>query len=214
VGEAGAIPTGALFAQAVEDALQGTGVEIGEIPLSPGRLFTLVEEAKRSGPRAPAATRTGRTLVLSGTREFAGTPDDIYALLLDPEVIASTMPGTQRLERMGDRYEGALRIGIGPISAAKFGLVVRVSHQLPPESYRMDIEARGAPGFVTGVANVLLAPGAPGHTRMDYRAELRLGGTLAAVGQRMLDSVSKVMSAQGLKALERAVRARSDGGMP
>jgi CO/xanthine dehydrogenase Mo-binding subunit len=42
VGEAGAIPTGAAFAQAVEDALSGSGVEVTEIPLSPGRLFELM----------------------------------------------------------------------------------------------------------------------------------------------------------------------------
>ncbi len=46
VGEAGAIPTGALFAQAVEDALSGTGLEILEMPLSPSRLFELVREAE------------------------------------------------------------------------------------------------------------------------------------------------------------------------
>ena len=47
VGEAGCIPTGALFAQAVEDALAGFGVEITEIPLSPNRLFELIEAAKK-----------------------------------------------------------------------------------------------------------------------------------------------------------------------
>jgi CO/xanthine dehydrogenase Mo-binding subunit len=46
VGDAGAIPTGALFAQAVEDALAGTGVEITEIPLSPSRLFELLARAR------------------------------------------------------------------------------------------------------------------------------------------------------------------------
>ena len=46
VGEAGAIPTGALFAQAVEDALAGSGLEICEIPLSPNRLFELMHQAR------------------------------------------------------------------------------------------------------------------------------------------------------------------------
>jgi carbon-monoxide dehydrogenase large subunit len=49
VGEAGAIPTGAAFAQAVEDALSGTGVEITEIPLSPGRLFELMAGSQGAG---------------------------------------------------------------------------------------------------------------------------------------------------------------------
>ena len=46
VGEAGCIPSGAVFAQAVEDALAGTGVEICEIPLSPNRLFELINKDK------------------------------------------------------------------------------------------------------------------------------------------------------------------------
>jgi len=46
VGEAGAIPTGALFAQAVEDALGDSGLEICEIPLSPNRLFELMSHAR------------------------------------------------------------------------------------------------------------------------------------------------------------------------
>ncbi|MEM1176870.1 MAG: xanthine dehydrogenase family protein molybdopterin-binding subunit [Acidobacteriota bacterium] len=55
-GEAGAIPVGALFAQAVEDALSGGGLdgfEIHEIPLSPLRLFELVGEHKAGGGTSP-----------------------------------------------------------------------------------------------------------------------------------------------------------------
>jgi carbon-monoxide dehydrogenase large subunit len=48
-GEAGAIPVGALFAQALEDALAVPGLEILEIPLKPSRLWELVEEAKARG---------------------------------------------------------------------------------------------------------------------------------------------------------------------
>jgi CO/xanthine dehydrogenase Mo-binding subunit len=47
-GEAGAIPVGPLFAQAVENALQVPGLELLEIPLSPSRLWELVEVAKSS----------------------------------------------------------------------------------------------------------------------------------------------------------------------
>ena len=46
-GEAGAIPVGPLFAQAIEDALEETGIEILEIPLSPSRVWTLVQESQK-----------------------------------------------------------------------------------------------------------------------------------------------------------------------
>jgi len=47
VGEAGCIPSGAAFAQAVEDAIGRPGFEILQIPLSPNLLFELMTEARR-----------------------------------------------------------------------------------------------------------------------------------------------------------------------
>ena len=213
VGEAGAIPTGALFAQAVEDALSGTGVEITAIPLSPGRLYGLIEQAKRTGPRItlpPSAT--GKSLIIEGKYTFTASPLEVFEMLLDPEILASVMPGAQRLERVGDRYSGALKVGVGPISAAEFALDVALEDQVPGERYAMRVDSRGRLGFVAGIARVKLASSGSG-TQMEYRAELRVGGTIAAVGQRMLDSVSKVMSAQGLKALDKAI-ARRRGAAP
>ena len=214
VGEAGAIPTGALFAQAVEDALSGTGVEITEIPLSPARLFTLMTERRqgqRPGPAERRETR-GRALRIQGEYDFERPPAEVYAQLLDPAVLASVMPGTKRLVRDGDRYTGVMDVGLGPISAAEFTLAVELQDAVPGKSYAMRIDSRGKLGFVSGIATVLLAPGAAGSgTRMTYSAELQVGGTIAAVGQRMLDSVSKAMSAQGLKALDRIIRAGTAG---
>ncbi|HET9455541.1 MAG TPA: molybdopterin cofactor-binding domain-containing protein, partial [Gemmatimonadaceae bacterium] len=215
VGEAGAIPTGALFAQAVEDALSGTGVEITEIPLSPGRLYALMTERRQAGPRPDSTERRGtrgRALRLEGEYDFERSPAEVYETLLDPDVLASVMPGTKRLVREGDRYSGVMEVGIGPISAAEFTMQVDLEDQVPGESYAMRIDARGKLGFVSGLATVKLAPRADvTGTRMSYTAELQVGGTIAAVGQRMLDSVSRAMSAQGLKALDRQIRARAVG---
>ena len=212
VGEAGAIPTGALFAQAVEDALGGTGVEITEIPLSPSRLFTLMDEAKRTGPKVVAPAQTGRALHIRGEYDFDRSPTEVYAMLLDPEILASVMPGAKRLVRNGDRYDGVLEVGVGPISAAEFSLNVTLADAVEGERYTMRIESRGKLGFVSGSASVILSaakdPGL-GRTHMAYSAELQVGGTIAAVGQRMLDSVSKAMSAQGLKALDKAIKRRA-----
>jgi len=208
VGEAGAIPTGALFAQAVEDALAGSGVEITAIPLSPGRLYGLIDSARRHGARPSAqAIQTGRSLVIAGEYAFRVEPRELYTLLLDPDVLAGIMPGAQRLTRTGDRYVGVLKVGVGPISAAEFALEVGIEDPVPGVSYVMRIDARGRLGFVTGSARVALVPGTAG-TKMTYQAELRVGGTIAAVGQRMLDSVGRMMSAQGLKALDRTISER------
>jgi CO/xanthine dehydrogenase Mo-binding subunit len=48
VGEAGAIPTPACFAQAIENAFADIGLEVSNMPLSPSRLYELVKAAKNS----------------------------------------------------------------------------------------------------------------------------------------------------------------------
>ena len=215
VGEAGAIPTGALFAQAVEDALGGSGVEITEIPLSPARLYTLMTERRRTGARPDASERRetrGRALRMEGTYDFERPPAEVYALLLDPVVLKRVMHGTRTLARDGDRYTGTIAAGVGPVSAAEFALDIHVENAVPGERYEMRIEARGKLGFVSGTAGVhLAAADLGGGTRMTYRADLQVGGTIAAVGQRMLDSVSKAMSAQALKELGRVLQKGTAG---
>jgi aerobic carbon-monoxide dehydrogenase large subunit len=70
VGEAGCIPTGAAFAQALEDALPEYGLEIREIPLSPNRLFELLQEARqRMQARQEAAREPAELPAADGNPE-------------------------------------------------------------------------------------------------------------------------------------------------
>jgi uncharacterized protein len=127
-------------------------------------------------------------------------------------VLASAMPGSQQLERVApDRYHGVMKVGLGPVSAAEFILGVNIVDAQPNAGYRLSIDARGALGFVTGAAQVRLSARGNGGTTMRYHADLHVGGTIAGVGQRLLDSAGRVMSAQGLKALNRQLKRRLDG---
>jgi carbon monoxide dehydrogenase subunit G len=104
-----------------------------------------------------------------------------------------------------------MAMGIGPISAANFDVAISITDQLPPEHYTMQIDGRGGFGFTRGTAEVSLA--AEGEaTRMLYQADLQVGGKIAAVGQRLLDSVSKLLLRQGLEAMTRELERRLAGG--
>jgi len=199
VGEAGCIPTGAAFAQAVEDALADYGLEITEIPLSPDKLFDLLKKTR---------PKKRNVVVIDGSFVFQGSREAVYALLQDPEVLGKSLPGAMRLGRTGDgRYDGLMRVGIGPVTAAEFSVSVTLHDQKPPAGYRMIVEGKGGFGFVRGTAQVALADHGDG-TEMTYRAEVQVGGTIAGVGQRLLDSVAKRMTRQGLEALNTALAAR------
>ncbi len=199
VGEAGCIPTGAVFAQAVEDALADYGVEITEIPLSPDKLFDLLRKAK---------PKKRNVVVVEGEFLFGGPRAKVWDLLQDPQVLQQALPGAMRLAKTGDgHYEGLMRVGIGPVTGAEFSVSVTLRDQQPPESYGMVVDGKGSFGFTRGIAQVELNED-PKGTAMKYRAEVQVGGTIAGVGQRLLDSVSRRMTKQGLEALNQALVAR------
>lgn len=135
-------------------------------------------------------------------------PEVVYDGLLDPDILASALPGTDRLELTGeDRYEGEMEASVGPVTAARFSVVVELKEKVRPESFDMHVDGKGKAGFVNGIAKVAFEE-ADGGTLMKYRADLQVGGRVASVGQRLLESVGKMMSKQGLEAVRRSLMER------
>ena len=153
-------------------------------------------------------------MIVEGNHSFGAPPEVLWDLLMDPEVLAKAMPGTKQLIRAApDRYEGIMRIGIGPITAAEFELVIRLVDIEQPRHYTMEIDGKGRFGFTRGTAKVELTQGeAEKSTVMLYTADLQVGGKIAAVGQRLLDTISKLMTRQGLEALSKELERRLAGG--
>jgi carbon monoxide dehydrogenase subunit G len=147
-------------------------------------------------------------VIVEGTYPLPGSPSVIWDLLMDPAVLAKAMPGTKELVRSApDRYEGVMRVGIGPITAAEFELTILLTDVNQPHSYAMQIDGKGRFGFTRGTAHVELSPEGAGSV-MRYNADLQVGGKIAALGQRLLDSVSKLLTRQGLEALNRELNQR------
>ncbi|CAN5478669.1 hypothetical protein BH24GEM3_BH24GEM3_27450 [soil metagenome] len=149
-------------------------------------------------------------MIIDGEFTFAAPRETIWRLLRDPGVLVKAMPGATRLDHVGDgRYEGVLRIGVGPVTAAEWALSVVLGDEVEPESYTMQVDSKGPLGFTRGKAHVDLEEEEEGSTtRMCYRADLQVGGRVAGVGQRLIDQVAKLMTRQGLEALNREVVAR------
>jgi hypothetical protein len=147
-------------------------------------------------------------MIVDGEHTFPGPRETVWGLLQDPEVLAKAMPGARRLTLKEDgTYQGVIRIGVGPVTAAEWSLSVTLSDQVHPESYVMNVESKGALGFTRGRATVNLDE-VEGGTRMRYHADLAVGGKVAGVGQRLLDQVAKMLTRQGLDALNRELEAR------
>ena len=93
---------------------------------------------------------------IQGEHSFAAPRQEVWDAVLDPEMIARTLPGCERLEEIGEgQYRGLMQIQVGPVQG-QFEGTVTLSQLVPPESYHLDLKGKGAPGFVNGKGQIRL----------------------------------------------------------
>ncbi len=145
---------------------------------------------------------------VAGEYTFDAPRDEVWTGLQDPEVLAATMPGCDKLELVGENeYDGALNIKVGPVQG-KFQGKIRLEEIDPPNGYTMRVDGKGAPGFVKATAKIRLE--AEGEkTRLGYDGDAQVGGRVASVGQRLLDSSAKAIIRQSLEGLNETLKARA-----
>jgi len=145
---------------------------------------------------------------LEGEHLFKGPRQDVWDMIRDPEVLATALPGTQKLNKIDEQhYEGAMNVRIGPVSGA-FSGKLEIADEVAPEKCTLIVEGKGAPGFAKGTGNVQFEDCGDGTTLLKYNGSVQIGGTLASVGQRMIDSVAKSMIKQAFETLDKALEAR------
>jgi carbon monoxide dehydrogenase subunit G len=128
---------------------------------------------------------------LSGEAVLNAPVDRVYAVLNDPAVLVRTIPGCERLERVGvDEYRMVVSAGVAAIRGTYVG-DVRLTDQDAPHSFVLKASGSGAPGTVAADVQVRLAGGDSGTTVLRYDADAVIGGMVGGVGQRVLSGVAK-----------------------
>ena len=129
---------------------------------------------------------------VSGSYVVEAPADRVWDLLQDPDVLAQCIPGVDELTRTGDdEYKMRMKLLIASVSGAFEGKVRLLDHQ-PPLRYRMQVEGSGKIGHMKGEGAIALEPNGA-QTKLDYEGDVTLGGTIAAVGSRLVDTTSKMM---------------------
>ncbi|HEV2489603.1 MAG TPA: carbon monoxide dehydrogenase subunit G [Candidatus Acidoferrales bacterium] len=142
---------------------------------------------------------------LSGTATLPAKREQVWQLLNDPNRLEKCFPGAQRLAPDGpDRYKIAMKFGIAAFSG-NFQGSVELADKKPPESLKMRVEGRGAPGFLKGEGTIALREKA-GHTEVNYEGEAQVGGVIASVGQRMIEAAAKKIVQQFFDAVAQALK--------
>ena len=148
---------------------------------------------------------------IEGEHVFKASCVKVWEVVRDPEVLATMLPGTQALEQLSEtEYEGKINLRMGPVAGVFSGKIL-VEDESPPEHCTLRAEGEGSPGFFKGVGTVHLIDQGDGTTLMKYEGDIQVGGKIASVGQRLIDTTSKSMIRQGLQVLDGVLEAREAG---
>ncbi|WP_034300478.1 carbon monoxide dehydrogenase subunit G [Herbaspirillum sp. RV1423] len=120
----------------------------------------------------------------------------VWEALNAPETLRGCIAGCEKLELVGENeYDVAMAIKIGPV-AAKFKGRMTLRDIVAPDAYAIVFEGQGGmAGFAKGTASVKLAEPAEGEgTLLQYEVRAQVGGKLAQLGARLIDSSAKKMA--------------------
>jgi uncharacterized protein len=146
---------------------------------------------------------------IEGEYTVEGPREMVYELLQDPEALARAMPGATSLIQLSEEsYDCRMAVKVGPVSGAYSGIVT-VRDARWPEHFVLEVSGRGAAGFLKGTGTVDLEE-VPGGTLIRYAGETQVGGRIAQVGQRLIESVARKLINDGLQSLESDLHARQN----
>jgi carbon monoxide dehydrogenase subunit G len=138
---------------------------------------------------------------IEGTQEVHARRERVFQALTDPAVLQRCIPGCERLEEVApNHYSTTLRAGVGSIKGVFTGNV-RLEEVQPPAHYRMAVDGKGQPGFLKGAGTLDLEE-QDGITLVKYSGDVQVGGTIAGVGQRMIQGAARMMLSQFFTAIE------------
>jgi len=133
---------------------------------------------------------------MSGSYDIAAPREAVWAALNDIDVLKACIPGCESITKHSDtELEATVSAKVGPVKA-KFTGAVTLSDMDPPNGYTISGEGKGgAAGFAKGGAKVSLAESGAGTT-LSYEVSANVGGKLAQIGSRLIDSTAKKMADQ------------------
>ena len=134
-------------------------------------------------------------MTMSGEQQLPAPRETVWAKLNDPEVLKTCIPGCQSLEVTGpNEFLAVATNKVGPVKATFKGKV-RLTDLDPPNGYKISGEGDGGiAGFAKGGANVRLAEADGGGTKLHYDVDAQVGGKIAQLGGRLIDSTAKKLA--------------------
>lgn len=151
---------------------------------------------------------------MKGQQRIAAPKQETWEALFDPEVLRQCIPGCRSVERLSDvQFKANVELKIGPVKA-KFAGDAELSEIDAPNNCKLTGKGSGGvAGFGKGEAWIRLAVDGDG-TLLTYEAKASVGGKLAQLGQRLIDSTAKKLADEFFTAFETLLAERNSTSRP
>jgi len=127
-------------------------------------------------------------LHFEGTFDVKAQRDKVYSMILDPNQISQCMPDLQKLDvKSPDDFTAVVKAGVSFIKG-DFNLHFLVVEKTPTTHAKMTAHGTGIGSTVDMEMCIDLADVPAGGTSMKWSAEAKIGGRIASVGQRLIQS--------------------------
>ena len=148
---------------------------------------------------------------MTGEEVIAAPRQAVWDALNDPEILKQAITGCQEIKKKSDtEFEAKVGAKVGPVKASFTG-DVKLSKLNPPRSYVITGEGKGGvAGFAKGGATVRLSDTGDSATKLSYDVDAQVGGKLAQIGSRLIDSTAKKMAADFFKKFNKIVSQGSE----
>ena len=138
---------------------------------------------------------------VKGEARLSAPRSRVWATLLSADSLQACLPGVQRFEPVGDgQWDATVTVGIAGIKGTYSGKVT-IADQQPESSYRLTAEGSGGGNRIKGTALITLTDSPDGGTVVSWDGDAQIAGTLAMVGQRLLQPASRMMADQCFKCM-------------
>jgi carbon monoxide dehydrogenase subunit G len=146
---------------------------------------------------------------IAGDFTFDAPQNLVWEAIQDPAVLGSVMPGGEGFTQIANNeYNGALKVKVGVVQGL-FTAHIKLSDIVAPNSYQIEVDSKGAPGFVKATGGINLEPRGDAQTFMEYTGSAQIGGRIASVGQRLLDTTARSIIRQSLEGLNEYLKVKA-----
>jgi uncharacterized protein len=144
-------------------------------------------------------------MILTGQHTVNASAQAIWNIMMDHNALARIVPGITTLEKIDeDNYKAIAEVKIGPVGGAFTG-TLKVADRVEPSSFKLIVQQNSKIGNANAIVGINLKKISDSQTEVGFNGDVKLSGTLAVMGGRVITPVANMLTKQFFEGLAKEV---------